>query len=136
MPEVVLASNGDARIVDALRELLSVQHSHLLELQPGRRLSPCLTWDLRASKPERAFFRRVLARVGEAPAEQADGEGPRWDELARHTLVVGDMRAEDYDGAMAAGTQVLLLDRDGTEPGLDVRIDSLRDVPSYVQQSH
>ncbi|PWN96945.1 HAD-like protein [Tilletiopsis washingtonensis] len=138
-PDVVLASNGDARIVAALRQLLAAHSAaHLLELRPGLRLSPRLTWDLRASKPERAFFRRVLARVGAASEEQAEGEGERWDEMARQTLVVGDMQAEDYDGARAAGTQVLLLDRNGTQRDVesDVRIESLNEVALYVQQAN
>jgi FMN phosphatase YigB (HAD superfamily) len=138
-PDVVLASNGDARIVAALRQLLAAHSAaHLLELRPGLRLSPRLTWELGASKPERAFFRRVLARVGEACEEQAEGEGERWDEMARQTLVVGDMQAEDYDGARAAGTQVLLLDRNGTQRDVErnVRIESLNEVALYVQQAN
>lgn len=53
-----------------------------------------------APKPDPAIFARALELAGCGPAE---------------ALHVGDTRAEDCEGARAAGIRALLLDRDGTD---------------------
>ncbi len=71
------------------------------------------------AKPDPAFFRLALSRVGVAP-EQA--------------LMVGDSYRADVLGARAAGLDALLLDRPGIATASDVPIiRSLDELPAMVE---
>ena len=69
-----------------------------------------------AAKPDPAIFLHATTAVGVDPSR---------------ALHVGDRRAEDYDGARAAGLRALLLDRAGTERGPDV-ITTLAAIPEII----
>lgn len=66
-----------------------------------------------AAKPDPAIFLHAVRAAGVQPGD---------------ALHVGDRRAEDLDGARAAGLDALLLDRHGDEDGPEV-IRSLAQVP-------
>ena len=73
-------------------------------------------------KPDAEIFLRMCARVGVDPA---------W------CLHVGDSRAEDFEGARAAGLEALLLDREGRHtdvPATD-RIRSLAEIAPRLARS-
>lgn len=69
-----------------------------------------------AAKPDPTIFLRALRAAGVHPDD---------------ALHVGDRRAEDLDGARAAGMRALLLDRDGHGDGPEV-IRSLAEVPARM----
>ena len=69
-----------------------------------------------AAKPDPAIFLHATTAAGVHPSR---------------ALHVGDRRAEDYDGARAAGLRALLLDRAGTERGPDV-ITTLAAIPEII----
>jgi HAD superfamily hydrolase (TIGR01549 family) len=62
------------------------------------------------AKPHETIFRRMLELLGVAPAE---------------ALMVGDTVEDDVEGALAAGMQAVLVDREGRYPGRE-SIDDLR----------
>lgn len=69
-----------------------------------------------AAKPDPAIFRHAIAATGVDAAR---------------ALHVGDRRAEDYDGARAAGLAALLLDRSGAQEGAEV-ITTLAAIPEII----
>lgn len=69
-----------------------------------------------AAKPDPAIFLHATTAAGVHPSR---------------ALHVGDRRAEDYDGARAAGLRALLLDRAGAERGPDV-ITTLASIPEII----
>ncbi len=69
-----------------------------------------------AAKPDPAIFLHATTAAGVHPSR---------------ALHEGDRRAEDYDGARAAGLRALLLDRAGTERGPDV-ITTLAAIPEII----
>jgi putative hydrolase of the HAD superfamily len=71
----------------------------------------------RTGKPDAEIFHRTCARIGVAPGE---------------ALHVGDSLREDFEGAVAAGLQALLLDRKDQHPTVPDRIRGLEEVLSRV----
>ena len=69
------------------------------------------------TKPHASIFRAVLDLLGVEPAEAA---------------MVGDMIADDIEGAGAVGMRAILLDRDGLHPEFVPRIESLRELPALL----
>ncbi len=69
-----------------------------------------------AAKPDPAIFLHATSAAGVHPSR---------------ALHVGDRRAEDYDGARAAGLRALLLDRAAAERGPDV-ITTLAAIPEII----
>lgn len=69
-----------------------------------------------AAKPDPAIFLHATTAAGVHPSR---------------ALHVGDRRAEDYDGARAAGLRALLLDRAAAERGPDV-ITTLASIPEII----
>ncbi len=69
------------------------------------------------TKPHASIFRAVLDLLGVEPAEAA---------------MVGDMIADDIEGARAVGMRAILLDRDGLHPEFEPRIESLRELPALL----
>ena len=69
------------------------------------------------SKPHASIFRAVLDLLGVEPADAA---------------MVGDMIADDVEGAAAVGMRAILLDRDGLNPEFEPRIESLRELPALL----
>jgi HAD superfamily hydrolase (TIGR01509 family) len=65
------------------------------------------------TKPHGSIFRAVLDLLGVEPAEAA---------------MVGDMIADDVEGALAVGMRAILLDREGLHPEIEPRIESLREL--------
>jgi putative hydrolase of the HAD superfamily len=95
-----LASNYDQR----LRQVVE----GMPELRPVRRL--VISSEVGWRKPAAAFFTAAAASVG-LPAQQV--------------LFVGDDRANDFDGARAAGCQAVLFDPDDKEPTVKERVRGL-----------
>jgi HAD superfamily hydrolase (TIGR01662 family) len=62
------------------------------------------------TKPHASIFRAVLDLLGVEPAE---------------TVMVGDTIADDIEGARALGMEAILVDREGTRPGFEPRIETL-----------
>ncbi len=72
------------------------------------------------SKPHPEIFRIALRQAGVQPGE---------------TIHVGDLYESDVVGARNAGIEGILIDRDGTQTGLDCpRITSLEEVYGYIQR--
>jgi putative hydrolase of the HAD superfamily len=99
-----ICSNFDGRLrclVTALPALRPVQHV-VISSEVGWR------------KPAQAFFRQLPQRVGLPPAQ---------------VLVVGDDPVNDFEGAQAAGLEVLLFDPHGKETApVACRLTSLREL--------
>jgi HAD superfamily hydrolase (TIGR01509 family) len=72
------------------------------------------------SKPHASIFRAVLDLLGVEPAAAA---------------MVGDMVADDVEGALAVGMRAILLDRDGLHPDFEPRIQTLSELPSALDLS-
>jgi FMN phosphatase YigB (HAD superfamily) len=49
--------------------------------------------------------------------------------------MVGDMVADDVEGALAVGMRAILLDRDGLHPDFEPRIQTLSELPSALDLS-
>jgi HAD superfamily hydrolase (TIGR01509 family) len=69
------------------------------------------------TKPHASIFRAVLDLLGVEPGEAA---------------MVGDMVADDVEGARAIGMRAILLDREGVHPDFEPRIESLSDLPALL----
>ena len=69
------------------------------------------------SKPHASIFRAVLDLLGVEPADAA---------------MVGDMIADDIEGARAVGMRAILIDREGLHPEFEPRIESLRELPALL----
>jgi putative hydrolase of the HAD superfamily len=72
------------------------------------------------AKPDARIFQAALCELG-----AADGE----------TLHVGDSRAEDFDGARAAGLHALLIDREGRETASSHCIANLQRILDVVPRT-
>jgi len=69
------------------------------------------------SKPHESIFRAMLDLLGVAPGE---------------AVMVGDTVDDDIEGARAVGMQAVLLDREGRYPGVEGRLDDLRELPAML----
>ncbi len=69
------------------------------------------------SKPHASIFRAVLDLLDVGPAE---------------AVMVGDMIADDIEGARAVGMRAVLLDRDGAYPEFEPRVESLSELPPLL----
>jgi putative hydrolase of the HAD superfamily len=69
------------------------------------------------AKPHETIFRALLARLGVAPGE---------------AVMVGDTVEDDVEGAVAVGMGAVLLDREGRYPGVEGRLDDLRELPAAL----
>ncbi len=69
------------------------------------------------TKPHASIFRAVLDLLEVEPAEAA---------------MVGDMIADDVEGARAVGMHAVLLDRERLHPDFEPRIESLRELPALL----
>lgn len=132
----MLASNSDARIITALQELLSPQDARVFgELEKQAQMA----WDLKAMKPDRAFFRRALARswsaepAQEAAATEREGEGALWDQRAAVTVMVGDVWKEDREGAVDAGLRGIWINREGRAERQPGEIRDLRELIDVLE---
>lgn len=106
--QLALASNYDSR----LRRVVA----GLPPLQPIRQL--VISSEIGCRKPAREFFEHTCRLLGLPPAR---------------VLVVGDDRANDCEGARAAGMPAILFDPQGKAPedGLQ-RIASLTELPAWL----
>jgi HAD superfamily hydrolase (TIGR01662 family) len=69
------------------------------------------------TKPHASIFRAVLDLLGVEPAEAA---------------MVGDMIADDIEGARALGMHAILLDRERLHPDFEPRLETLSELPALV----
>jgi putative hydrolase of the HAD superfamily len=69
------------------------------------------------TKPHASIFRAVLDLLDVEPPE---------------AVMVGDMIADDIEGARAVGMRAVLLDRGGTHPGFEPRVESLSELPPLL----
>ena len=69
------------------------------------------------TKPHASIFRAVLDLLDVGPAE---------------AVMVGDMIADDIEGARAVGMRAVLLDRDGAHPEFEPRVESLSELPPLL----
>jgi putative hydrolase of the HAD superfamily len=69
------------------------------------------------TKPHESIFRAMLDLLGVAPEE---------------AVMVGDTVDDDIEGARAVGMRAVLLDREGRYPGVDGRLDDLRELPAVL----
>jgi putative hydrolase of the HAD superfamily len=69
------------------------------------------------TKPHESIFRAMLDLLGVAPAE---------------AVMVGDTVDDDIEGARAVGMRAVLLDREGRYPGVEGRLDDLRELPAML----
>jgi HAD superfamily hydrolase (TIGR01509 family) len=70
------------------------------------------------TKPHASIFRAVLDLLGVEPAE---------------AVMVGDTIVDDIDGALALGMRAILLDRDGSRPEFEPRIETLSQLLSALR---
>jgi putative hydrolase of the HAD superfamily len=66
------------------------------------------------TKPHESIFRALLELLGVAADE---------------AVMVGDTIEDDVEGARAIGMRAVLLDREGRYPGVEGRLDDLRELP-------
>jgi HAD superfamily hydrolase (TIGR01662 family) len=69
------------------------------------------------TKPHASIFRAVLDLLEVEPSE---------------AVMVGDTIADDIEGARALGMRAILLDREGTRPEFEPRIESLNEFPPLL----
>ncbi len=69
------------------------------------------------TKPHASIFRAVLDLLDVAPAD---------------AVMVGDMIADDIEGARGIGMRAVLLDRDGAHPEFEPRVESLSELPPLL----
>jgi putative hydrolase of the HAD superfamily len=69
------------------------------------------------TKPHESIFRAMLGLLDVGPGE---------------AVMVGDTIDDDVEGARAVGMQAVLLDREGRYPGVDGRLDDLRELPAAL----
>jgi putative hydrolase of the HAD superfamily len=69
------------------------------------------------TKPHESIFRAMLDLLGVAPEE---------------AVMVGDTVDDDIEGARAVGMRAVLLDREGRYPGVEGRLDDLRELPAVL----
>jgi HAD superfamily hydrolase (TIGR01662 family) len=69
------------------------------------------------TKPHASIFRAVLDLLEVEPSE---------------AVMVGDTIADDIEGARALGMRAILLDREGTRPEFEPRIESLNELPPLL----
>jgi putative hydrolase of the HAD superfamily len=69
------------------------------------------------TKPHRTIFRAMLERLEVEPPE---------------AVMVGDTIEDDVEGALAVGMRAVLLDREGRYPGVEGRLDDLRELPAAL----
>lgn len=69
------------------------------------------------TKPHASIFRAVLDLLGVEPAE---------------AVMVGDTISDDVEGARALGMRAILLDREGTRPDFEPRIEALNELPPLL----
>ena len=76
--------------------------------------------EVNAEKPHPAIFQAALTKAGAQPEE---------------AVHVGDQPTSDVEGAMGAGIEAVLLDRDGNHPEFDrcPRIEGLADLPELLE---
>jgi putative hydrolase of the HAD superfamily len=69
------------------------------------------------TKPHASIFRAVLDLLEVEPPE---------------AVMVGDMIADDIEGARALGMHAILVDRDGAHPDFEPRLETLKDLPARL----
>jgi putative hydrolase of the HAD superfamily len=69
------------------------------------------------TKPHRTIFRAILERLEVSPEE---------------AVMVGDTVEDDFEGALAVGMRAVLIDREGRYPGVQGRLDDLRELPAAL----
>jgi HAD superfamily hydrolase (TIGR01549 family) len=69
------------------------------------------------TKPHASIFRAVLDLLGVQPPE---------------AVMVGDMIADDVEGALALGMRAILLDREGVHLDFEPRAESLNELPGLL----
>jgi putative hydrolase of the HAD superfamily len=69
------------------------------------------------TKPHASIFRAVLELLGVEPAE---------------AVMVGDMIADDIEGARGLGMRAILLDREGVHREFEPRIGTLNELPAQL----
>ena len=69
------------------------------------------------TKPHASIFRAVLDLLEVEPVE---------------AVMVGDTIADDIEGALALGMRAILLDREGTRPEFEPRIEALSELPPLL----
>ncbi len=69
------------------------------------------------TKPHETIFRALLAQLDVAPEDAA---------------MVGDTVEDDVEGALAIGMRAVLVDREGRYPGVEGRLDDLRELPAAL----
>ena len=69
------------------------------------------------TKPHASIFRAVLDLLDVEPAD---------------AVMVGDMIADDIEGARGIGMRAVLLDRDGAHPEFEPRVESLSELPPLL----
>jgi len=72
------------------------------------------------TKPHASIFRAVLDLIEVEPAD---------------AVMVGDTIADDVEGALAVGMRAILLDRAGSHPGYEPRLDDLYGLPAALGMS-
>ncbi len=70
------------------------------------------------TKPHASIFRAVLDLLAVEPAE---------------AVMVGDTIADDIDGALALGMRAILMDREGSRPEFEPRIETLNELPPLLR---
>ena len=95
-------------VSNSARDVREFARHHALEVDAG-----ISSFHHGRTKPHASIFRAVLDLLDVEPA---------------HAAMVGDMIADDIDGAKAVGMRAVLLDRDGIHPGFEPRVTSLRDL--------
>jgi HAD superfamily hydrolase (TIGR01662 family) len=92
-------------VSNSARDVHEFAHHHGLEVDAG-----ISSFHHGRTKPHASIFRAVLDLLGVEPAE---------------AVMVGDMIADDVEGALAVGMRAILLDREGRRPDFEPRIRTL-----------
>jgi HAD superfamily hydrolase (TIGR01662 family) len=99
-------------VSNSARDVREFARHHALDVDAG-----ISSFQHGRTKPHASIFRAVLDLLEAAPAEAA---------------MVGDMLADDIEGALAVGMRAILLDREGINPSFEPRIASLAELPALL----
>jgi putative hydrolase of the HAD superfamily len=99
-------------ISNSARDVREFAQHHELEVDAG-----ISSFHHGHTKPHASIFRAVLDLLEVEPSE---------------AIMVGDTIADDIEGARALGMRAILVDREGTRPDFEPRIETLNELPPLL----
>jgi len=112
LDELRRAGLGIGLVSNSARDVHAFARHHALSIDAG-----ISSFHHGRTKPHASIFRAVLDLIDVEPAD---------------AVMVGDTIADDVEGARALGMRAILLDRAGSHPGFEPRLDDLYGLPAAL----